>query len=80
MLSGVLFDVPPNGVGDFEAVIDHATIGGCVPDIWKLLRRRFADRANEGHYPLPLGSCHEARAYWYSILIDDNCLPKCLSS
>jgi hypothetical protein len=46
--AGVLFGTPQNGVGDFEVVMDYATEGGCV-DTWKLLRRRFADRANEGH-------------------------------
>jgi hypothetical protein len=38
----------PNGVGDFGIVMDYATIGGCVADIWKLLRWRFANWANEG--------------------------------
>jgi hypothetical protein len=49
LLTGVLFSVPPNGVGDFETVMDYATKGGFVADIWKLLRGRFADWANEGH-------------------------------
>jgi uncharacterized protein YhfF len=49
LLSGVFFSVPPNGVGDFEVVMDYATKAGCVADIWKLLRWRFADWANEGH-------------------------------
>jgi hypothetical protein len=43
-----LFSVPQNGVSDFEVVMDYATKGGCVADIWKGLRY-FADWANEGH-------------------------------
>ena len=49
MLARALFSVPPNRVGDFEVVVDHATIGDSSAEIWTLLRRRFADRANEGH-------------------------------
>jgi len=49
LLAGVFFSIPPNGVSDFEAVMHYATKGGCIADIWKLLRRRFANWANEGH-------------------------------
>jgi hypothetical protein len=49
LLSGVLFSVPPNSVGDFEVVMNYATKGRCVVVIWYLLRRGFADWANEWH-------------------------------
>jgi len=49
LVPGVLFSVSPNGVGDFEVVMDYATKGGFVADIWKLPRWRFADWASAGH-------------------------------
>ena len=49
MLAGVFFSLSPNSVGDFEVVMDYATKSGCLAGTWKLLRRRFADWANEGH-------------------------------
>jgi hypothetical protein len=44
----VYSSAPQNGVGNFEAVMNYATKGR-LADTWKLLRRRFADWANEGH-------------------------------
>jgi hypothetical protein len=48
LFSIVLFSVPPSSASDLEVVTDYATESGCV-DTWKLLRRRFANWANEGH-------------------------------